>query len=521
MKVQRVRSTSPQGDRRTGRLHPRALRLLIVLMLAAAPAVLGLASAGAADPGDVGFGWARGLGRQCLLLSRRARRGAAGDRRRWRRQRVHRGVLRRDRGLRPGEGTFELTAVGLSDVFVSKLDAAGAFVWARSWGGPDRDRGYGVALDGDGNVYAIGTFLGEVDFDPGTGSLLLQAKGGSDIFLSKLGPAGDLVWVGAWGSDNDDDGFAVATDDANVYITGRFSENNEAGPDLFGVLENTTAEGSDVFVAKWELDGDPGWARSWGGWHVDIGYGIAVDEEGSVYTTGSFYGPSDFPVDFDPGSGEYLLYSTPSVSTNPDVFVSKLDADGLFVWARGFGGGSGDEGLGVAVDDNGNVYSTGAFRQTADFDPGPDVYSLYAGWLEYPDVFVSKLDADGDFVWARRWGDEPEGETRGGRSPSTQWATSTPRATSTAPWTSTRVPARGTSVPGAVPATPSYRNSTRPVTWCGPGRGRRGRLWPGRRRRGERLRRRLLRRHGGLRSRRRRCPQSDPGTRQGRLCSRS
>ncbi|MCH8890811.1 MAG: hypothetical protein IH827_07025, partial [Myxococcales bacterium] len=95
---------------------------------------------------------------------------------------------------------------------------------------------------------------------------------------------------------------------------------------------------------------------------------MAVDAAGNVYTTGFFLGTADF----DPGPGTFNLTSAGSV----DVFVQKLDTAGNPVWAVGMGGTGTDQGLGVAVDGAGNVYTSGFFQGTADFDPGPGTFNL-------------------------------------------------------------------------------------------------------------------------------------------------
>jgi uncharacterized protein (TIGR03437 family) len=114
------------------------------------------------------------------------------------------------------------------------------------------------------------------------------------------------------------------------------------------------------------------------------GFSVAVDGSGNVYTTGFFEGT----VDFDPGLGVFNL--TGADDAGLDVFVSKLDSAGNFVWARQMGGSSflfaDDSGRGVAVDGSGNVYTTGLFRGTLDFDPGAGVFNL-AG---RGDIFVAK-----------------------------------------------------------------------------------------------------------------------------------
>ena len=123
------------------------------------------------------------------------------------------------------------------------------------------------------------------------------------------------------------------------------------------------------------------WARRVGSTDYDEGKSIFVDELGNVYTTGFFMGT----VDFDPGPGTYNLTST----RGTDIFVSKLDASGNFVWARRMGGIYSDIGESLLVDGLENVYITGSFMKTVDFDPGIDMYNLTSSG--YSDIFISKL----------------------------------------------------------------------------------------------------------------------------------
>jgi hypothetical protein len=135
------------------------------------------------------------------------------------------------------------------------------------------------------------------------------------------------------------------------------------------------------------------WAKQMGAGAQDQGRSIAVDASGNVYTTGTFNGT----VDFNPGVGTYFLTST-SVE---DVYISKLDSSGNFLWAGAWGGGSFDLGLSIAIDANGFVYSTGLFQGTADFDPGAGTFNLTANSM---DGFVVKLNAlNGNLVWAKQF----------------------------------------------------------------------------------------------------------------------
>ena len=126
----------------------------------------------------------------------------------------------------------------------------------------------------------------------------------------------------------------------------------------------------------------------------DEGLSIATDNSGNVYTTGTF----KVTVDFDPGQGGYNLISTGS----EDIFISKLDSTGSFIWAKSFGNISVEKGLDITLDNSGNIYAVGQFTGTVDFDPGPGVFNLNSNG-DY-DLFICKLTSSGNLVWAKSMG---------------------------------------------------------------------------------------------------------------------
>ena len=271
---------------------------------------------------------------------------------------------------------------------------AQALQWAKAMGGADDDYGLSIALDGSGNVYTIGYFLGTADFDPGAGVFNLTSAGYYDIFISKLDASGNFVWAKAMGGAYLDYGSSIALDGSgNVYTTGYFAGTVDFDPGA-GVFNLTSPGSEDIFISKLDASGNFVWAKSIGGADQDNGYSIALDGSGNVYTTGYFFGTSDF----DPGAGVFNLTSAGS----GDIFVSKLDASGNFVWANAMGGPNYDYGYSIAIDGSGNVYTTGDFDGTADFDPGAGVFNLTSAG--YYDIFISKLDASGNFVWANAMG---------------------------------------------------------------------------------------------------------------------
>jgi len=271
--------------------------------------------------------------------------------------------------------------------------------WARTWGGSDNDKGYGVAVDGSGNVYVTGYFQNTVDLDPGSGVDTHTSNGDWDVFLSKFDSSGVFEWARTWGgSDQFDCGISVVADvSGNVYVTGRFRGSVDFDPES-GVDNHTSNGVEDVFLSKFDSTGAFKWARTWGAGSGDSGHGVAVDGSGNVYVTGGFSGT----VDFDPGSG----VDNHTLNGGDDVFLSKFDPSGAFEWARTWGGGCGDLGLGVAIDGLSYVYVTGLFGGTVDFDPGSGVDNHTSNG--YDDVFLSKFDSSGEFKWARTWGGSDE-----------------------------------------------------------------------------------------------------------------
>jgi len=294
----------------------------------------------------------------------------------------------------PGPGTFNLTSAGSDDIFISKLDSLGNFVWAKQLGGTSDDRGFSIAVDASGNVFTTGYFRDTVDFDPGPGTFNLTSAGNWDIFISKLNALGNFVWAKQLGGTSGDLANSIAVDaSGNVYTTGSFqgTVDFDPGPGTFNL---TSAGGGDTFISKLDSSGNFVWAKQLGGTSLNSGNSIAIDTSGNVFTTGHFRGT----VDFDPGAGTFNLTS----SGESDIFISKIDASGNFVWAKQMGGTSFDEPYSIAVDALGNVYTTGYFRGTVDFDPGPGTFNLSSAGSA--DIFISKLDASGDFLWAKQLG---------------------------------------------------------------------------------------------------------------------
>ncbi|HKR06306.1 MAG TPA: PKD domain-containing protein [Bacteroidia bacterium] len=294
----------------------------------------------------------------------------------------------------PDAGSYNLEGTGFDNVFISKLNSNGNFVWAKRIGGSTGIIAYDIKTDAAGNVFTTGFLQDTVDFDPGPGVYnLVSTFGSDDIFVSKLNSSGSFIWARKMGGGNFEYGQAITTDNTgNVLTTGNFGGAADFDPGV--MTHNLYSAGSDdVFISKLNSSGNYLWAKRIGGPKGDNGSSIITDAGGNVYTTGIFGGDT---VDFNPGAGTYNLISPGGLS----AFISKLSSNGNFVWAKNISGTGSVFGNAITLDVSGNIYLTGQFTDTADFDPGPGVYTMMAEG--FYDSFILKSDSNGSFTWAKR-----------------------------------------------------------------------------------------------------------------------
>ena len=295
----------------------------------------------------------------------------------------------------PGPGVDQHTTKGLKDIFLSKFDSNGNFIWVRTLGAARFADSHGVAIDLNGNACVTGNFSMSIDFDPGLEAI--KTNGEYDVYIGKFDSEGNFIWGRTFGGADDDHGNSVAFDpNGNVYIAGRFSGTVDLDPGA-GVDEHTSEGGTDIFLSRLDPDGNFLWACTWGGSTSDHSREVTVDSDGNAYIAGRFSGT----VDFDPGSGVNEHTSDDEF----DAFLSKFDSTGSLLWAINLGGARYSEGDGVAVDGSGNPYITGRFDGTLDFDPGPGVDEHTVAGSQ--DIFLCKFDSNGSFLWARTWGATP------------------------------------------------------------------------------------------------------------------
>jgi len=203
-----------------------------------------------------------------------------------------------------------------------------------------------VTADIYGNVFAVGEYSnGKILFD----TICLTSNGGGDAYILKYDTDGNVLWAKGIGGADIDRARSVCTDlYGNIYVAGEFWSNTIV---IDTIILSKTDYGFDVFIAKYDGNGNVIWAKSAGGNYIDYVTGIATNNQGEVYIVGSFW-------------GTYIEFDTIALtnSGNIDMYIAKYDYAGNVVWAHNGIGNNQDEAYSVSVDNEGNVYIAGSFR---------------------------------------------------------------------------------------------------------------------------------------------------------------
>ena len=299
------------------------------------------------------------------------------------------GSLMQSANFNPGGTAVNLTSSGNRDAYVAEYTPGGALNWLVSFPGQATSsvgQVSAVAVDGSGNIEVDGSFSGTIK----VGATTLSAPSRTDCFVAKLDASGNVLWAvqttGASGKV--DSPKAVAPDGSGgAYVAGSYMGTMTLG------TKSVAAGGSfEGFAAHLDSTGQFTWASSTAGSAGSVAgmNGLAVDPSGRLVMAGNYAGT----VDFDPGAGATSLTSAGSY----DVATWVLNSDGTFAWADGYGGSNFDQADAVAVDPSGNIYVTGAFSGTVNFDPSGTAINLTAAGVY--DVFVLKLSPGGSTLWA-------------------------------------------------------------------------------------------------------------------------
>jgi len=268
------------------------------------------------------------------------------------------------------------------------LTNAQSLVLAKQFHGNDAQTVGSLAVDTDDNIFSNVNFWDDVDVNPGLGTLNFNSFGSLDVAIVKLNSAGDFVWgiqIGGLGFQTSS---VIKTDETgNVFIFGYFNGTMDMDPGV-GVSNLISAGGDDIFCGKYNASGDLVWAVKIGGTGTEQNYGFDLDSNGDPFLFGYFQNT----VDFNPGAGTFNL--TAGVSGSD--FLLKLNNNGTFNYALLMSSFYGNN---MTIDPDNNLYFTGLFWGTVDFNPGVGVNNLIAAGFD-ADCFVLKLNNSGIYQWA-------------------------------------------------------------------------------------------------------------------------
>ncbi len=299
----------------------------------------------------------------------------------------------------PGAATNNLTAGSPGNSgYVSKLDSNGNYIWgfALTGGATDTCEIYGVCSDASGNVYITGYAKGNIDFDPGAGTVNI-GTGVRMSIVAKYTSAGAYVWAKAVSGGNTNRGISVAVDGSgNVIVGGAFSGTNidfDPGAGTYPITGSIST--TDAYILKLTSAGAFTWAFSIASNSSDQVQCVRTDAAANIYVSG-YTGSA--ATDFDPGAGTAVLTGVGGY----DAFVAKYTSAGVYAWVKTWGTANTDVVNGLAIDASQNVYLTGYFNGTMDADPGQGSTILTGVGAE--DIFVCKLTGAGVFIWAKMIG---------------------------------------------------------------------------------------------------------------------
>lgn len=273
------------------------------------------------------------------------------------------------------------------------FNSSGTQQWAYTWlNGASVVRPHEIIIHGSNLYYTGLVTCTNVDFDPGPGVTLVSTGTNGDGFVCCFSTSGAFQWVKNWGTVGEVWCQGIAADaSGNLYIGGPFTGVNvdfDPGP---GTCLLTSLDGTgnrDCFLTKFNSSGVHQWAKAWGGQgNEDWVMGVDCDFQGNVYVSGYFRGSW---INLDPDGAD--IRNNVGASNTADIFFSKFDSTGKYIWGRNIGGSYWDLSRDLSVN-NDTIFYTGSFYTTVDFDPGPDVSNRTSNGSE--DIFLSRAGTDG------------------------------------------------------------------------------------------------------------------------------
>jgi gliding motility-associated-like protein len=354
-------------------------------------------------------------------------------------------------------------AAGNGDIYIAKYSPAGTLIWKKTFGGNYSDRAYDLAVGPDQNIVVTGQFFGTVTF----GSTTLTSVGNSkDIFVVKLDPQGDVIWARSEGGSMAENAYGITVDHQNnVILTGQFQGTASIGGNSFtsAIDPNNNLYSFDLFVSKYDSNGNPLWSLNGTASYEDRGLAVAVDAQNNIFLTGQFSktfsfasntyqnqgynigflcklnpagqlqffnqmkagltSPYDLEVNSDNNvivSGDFLgnmnYYDATGMHgiQNPfekQIFILKTANNGNYLWDYTLGSNNDLSSRSVSIDLHKDIFVTGYFK--CDLSQLQDSSTATFNSVGFKDAYLLKVNDSGDHEYIKHFGGKMDDEGHG------------------------------------------------------------------------------------------------------------
>jgi hypothetical protein len=294
----------------------------------------------------------------------------------------------------PGASVAVKTSNGGRDAYIAKYDSSGNFQWVITYGSDSLDDAFNLDVDAQGNIYWTGVIEGTVTV--GTTTFTTQVE---DVVFGKISPSGTILWVKQVGGSGIDEGSGIILDNnGDIIHTGYFQTTVDFDPNA-GVSNLTSSGGFDTYFGKYDTSGNLLWMKKIGGAGADIGApgGITIDNLNNIYIAGN----AGANCDYDPNAGVI----THTMNGANDWFVAKYDNNGNHLLSFTVGGTGQDQAHRLTTDNQQNIYVTGWFRTSANFNPNGTTMTLTGNCTGGGhDGYIAKYNSNGICQWAKQFG---------------------------------------------------------------------------------------------------------------------
>lgn len=280
------------------------------------------------------------------------------------------------------------------DVIIIKFNQNLEPIWHHQLGGDGTDNCLNILLDENDNTYVVGYLEQTTELLLDQSRISLTLRGFIDGFVIKFDESGDLKWLKNISGSGYDVIYDICKDNiGDIYISGYYEETEELFYNSNGLSPNNYGK-TDAFYAKLDDQGNLIHFTDWGGNYNDICLGIYVNNDGNIYTTGSFRDSIEI--------SQSHVGNELSSHGDEDAFIICYGPNGVMQWADSFGGSAIDQGYKIDSDDSGNLYITGKFSNNLYTLQGGAYEELFAEGIE--DGFIVKLSENGAHSWTKRFG---------------------------------------------------------------------------------------------------------------------